>query len=102
MYEEYYITLPGGFSLPVALCVEEYTVYEMETVELSQEAAADALSEFAAGYLSGQMVAGNILSKQQVLLAENGLYHLEGEYVCTEMIGRVQREQIGDTNWKSG
>ena len=96
MYKEYYITLPGGFQLPVALCVEELTRYETVKMEIPQTDAQTALSDFADSYLSQQMIAGNILSRSQTVALENGIYRLDGKYVCTEMIGRVQREQIGE------
>lgn len=101
MYEEYYITLPGGFQLPVALCVERYSFYETQQSEVDQQSAQMALNAFAEQYLSQQMIAGHILHKAQTISLENGVYCLQGAYVCAEMIGRVQREQIGDTNGKS-
>ena len=96
MYEEYYITLPGGFQLPAALCVEEYTFCEMQTIELTAPEAA--LSQFAESSLKQQMVTGRILAKCEDVALEDSVYRLTGEYVCTEMIAKVQREQIGDTN----
>ena len=102
MYEEYYITLPGGFQLPVALCVETYTSYEDWTAIIPQEEAEDALREFAGTYLTQQMVAGEIRNRAETVSLEDGMYVLTGDYVCVEMIGRVQQEQIGDTNGKNG
>lgn len=101
MYMEYCVTLPGGFQLPLALCVEEYTSYETAVSELPQPDAEEALTEFADSYLLQQMVAGEIQSRLQRVSLADGVYRLEGSYVCVEMIGRVQREQIGDTNGKN-
>lgn len=100
MYMEYYVTLPGGFQLPLALCVEEFTSYETREAELSQSVAEEALTEYADSYLLQQMVAGEIQSRQQTVCLDGGIYRLKGSYVCVEMIGRIQREQIGDTNGK--
>ncbi|MDD5864461.1 MAG: sporulation protein YqfD [Firmicutes bacterium] len=102
MDTQYILTLPGGFSLPVALCVETYQFYEPSPGETEAEAAKTALSGFARRYLSRQMIAGSILDPEESFTADHGLYRLEGNYVCTEMIGRVRAEQIGDTNGKSG
>ncbi len=102
MYEEYYITLPGGFRLPIALCVETCTSYENRTVEIPQEEAEGALREFAGNYLLQQMVAGEIRNRTETVSPEDGMYRLIGNYVCVEMIGRVRQEQIGDTNGKIG
>ncbi len=98
MYKEYYITLPGGFSLPIALCVEVYTIYECSSTEASQEYTEYSLSEFARQYLMQQMIAGQIRSAEEAVTLEDGIYRLTGVYTCIEMIGREQREQIGDTN----
>ncbi len=94
MYAEYYVTLPGGFRLPVALAVEEYTLCQVEA-SIWEEVQSH-LQKFAPGYVQSQMVAGSILSRDEALSESDGIYRLEGEYVCTEMIGRVQREQIGE------
>ena len=48
------------------------------------------------------MVAGRILSREESITQSEDKYLLEGTYACVEMIGRVRREQIGDTNGKSG
>ncbi len=101
MYSEYDVTLPGGFSLPVALCVEEYTVYETSLSEIPPDCAQNALTGFADRYLTGQMVAGEIRSRLETVSSEEGVYHLRGSYICVEMIGREQKEQIGDTNGKN-
>ena len=102
MYEEYYITLPGGFQLPVALCLEEFYFYKTQNADISQTDAEDSLSSFAESYLAQQMVAGEIRDKSETVTLEDGIYRLTGAYVCVEMIGREQQEQIGDTNGKIG
>ena len=42
------------------------------------------------------MIAGQVISREEMLASGSGVYKLAGEYVCTEMIGREQREQIGE------
>ena len=100
MYEEYYVSLPGDFRLPVAICVDRYVPYVQETVVLPEEDAQHQLQGFSEQYLLRQMVAGQILEKQQKLSGFKGVYRLESDYVCTELIGREQREQIGVINGK--
>ncbi len=102
MYEEYVLTLPGGFQLPLALCVETYIAYNTQPLDVPQEDAEAALQGFAERYLSGQMVAGEILDSVQRFSPEDGLYRLKGDYVCREMISRVRREEIGDRNGENG
>lgn len=99
MVSEYNLTLPGGFSLPVTLWVETYTPCVSVPVEVPEMG--EGLSAFAVRYLQSRMVAGAVLDRRETVMAEDGLLRLTGEYVCTEMIGMVQREQIGDTHGKS-
>ena len=97
MYKQYHFTLPGGFRLPVALCVDIFQSYALEDVESE----ASALGAFAHRYLTDQMVAGHIQSSAQSVLRSGGVVRLSGSYVCTESIGKVKPEQIGETNGKT-
>ena len=96
MYEEYYITLPGGFQLPIALAVDTCTEYTLAPVSLSPEEAEASLSRFASRSLTREMIAGSILSAAQSVTHEGGLWRLQGTYLCREMIGRPRQEQIGE------
>ena len=94
MYEENYVVLPGGFQLPIAIVTEVWISYEEVPTVLEEESAAQALSAFASGYLSGQMIAGTITEKDEACTLQDGVYCLEGQYACQEMIGRVRSEEI--------
>ena len=87
MYSESYLTLPGGFQLPVAIGVEQCTLYRCEEADNTE--AENALVSFAQLYLPTQMVAGQILHRQE---AVSGC-RLEGKYACLEMIGQVRYEE---------
>ena len=87
--------------MPVALVVEEYTICPVEERELSSQEAESKLADFSSAYLGQHMVAGRILSQETALVLEQGCYRRKGEYVCIEMIGKMQREQIGEQNGKS-
>ena len=100
MYEEYFVSLPGGFQLPIAICVDKYVSYLIQKTTISQKDAQMQLQVFSDDYLLREMVAGQILQKQHQLSVLEGLYMLESHYMCTEMIGREQREQIGVINGK--
>lgn len=102
MYEEYYATLPGGFQLPIALCIETYTYYEPENYQVMKEDAQEHLMQFTRDYLTEQMVAGQIRSGKESITQRKGIVSLEGNYTCIEMIGREQREQIGEQYGKIG
>lgn len=94
MYVEYYVTLPGGFRLPFAVAKETRLYYESVPETPSAEDAAALLRDFADGYLTGQMVAGQILSKEETVTESEGIFRLIGNYACREMIGREQQEEI--------
>ena len=101
MYEEYYITLPGGFTLPAALAVETHICWETESMELPQERAEAALSEFVRSCLGQQMISGTILEEQVSFYTQEGLYRLDGNFLCREMIGTERQEGKVNTNGKS-
>lgn len=101
MYEEYILSLPGGFSLPLAICVQTDLYYDTETVCVPDGQAEEALNNFAQTYLLDQMIAGKIQNHSQAVTEQDGCYRLDGVYVCEEMIGREQVEQNGETNGKT-
>lgn len=94
MYLEYYVTLPGGFRLPFAVAKETRLYYESVPEAESAEDVQALLCNFAADYLTGQMVAGQILSKEESITQSDGVFRLTGNYACREMIGREQAEEI--------
>lgn len=96
MYEEYYITLPGGFQLPLALVKETITWYDTQETAVDAEEAGVRLTAFGETYLRGQMISGIVEQSVTSVTETNGAYMLQGEYFCTEMIGRVRQEKIGE------
>lgn len=96
MYEEYYITLPGGFRLPAALAVERYDDWDLTPREIAQAEAEALLSDFAEAQLMKSMIAGKISSMETSVSGEAGLWILAGEYRCVELIGIRQRLQNGE------
>jgi hypothetical protein len=96
MYKEYYVTLPGGFRLPVALCVEVFSQWDLTSGILEAENTFS--QEFAKGYLTRQMVAGTIVQSRETLTQDELRYVLQGSYICEEMIGREKSEKLGEAN----
>jgi len=100
IYEENYITLPGGFRLPFGWAVDTFFFGGLsETVLSDVEAELDA---FATDYVTKQMIGGSVLSRDSRVIFQDDHYRLTGEFVCTEMIGIRQAEKIGEVNGKSG
>lgn len=101
MYAEYYVTLPGGFRLPVALCVDTYTQRDMIEGILQEADVSGGLREFSRQYLQQRMISGSIRKAEEQITNNRGLFQLRGNYICEEMIGRELPEQIGVTNGKN-
>lgn len=100
MYSEYYLTLPGGYRLPVALIKETVSTFDMQ-VQACEDGSELQLSKFAKDYLRDQMVALSILDAKEEFLMKDGFFQLSGQYACSEMIGREECEQIGDFHGKT-
>jgi hypothetical protein len=94
MYVEEYWSLPGGFQLPVSFIRETCVYYaDSNVIEPNGEQTQTWVAEFADKYLSGQMVAGSILSQQVTWQSQDTYSTLTGNYACLEMIGKVKIEE---------
>lgn len=97
MYKQYDLTLPGGYRLPIALCVDIYQSYDLAEAE----GEVSSLESFARNYLTSKMVSGQILSSREKIQRSGDILLCKGRYVCTESIGKVKQEQIGESNGKT-
>ena len=93
MYEENYITLPGGFVLPFALAVDTHIRCETVPYTKSAEECFRDLTAFCDSYIRSQMVSGSILQRNLTAQTGNDPCHLDADYVCIEMIGRRRQEK---------
>ncbi len=91
IYLENYVTLPGGFRLPVIIAEEAYIVYETE--EISVETPDAVLQPYMEHLLGQKMQSGIILAKWLRASNEDALYRLDGLYNCYEMIGILRPEE---------
>ena len=80
------LTLPGGYSLPLGLCLERGALRREGAMEL--EPPEESLRTFSRDYLAGQMLAGQILEARETVFQDGKRYYLEGVYTCNEMIAR--------------
>ena len=99
MYEQYDLTLPGGYRLPVSVCIDTYQHFRTQSSEAPLQEAE--LKTFAQRYLKSLMIGGSIQRAQQLTARRADVLLLQGSYVCTETIGKVKTEQIGETNGKT-
>ena len=99
MYEEYYITLPGGWVLPIAIGKQTLIIYRVteDSIAMSQ----DALSAYARQQMLAGTIAGSVTRESVGFHQSPGALFFTGDYLCTEMIGRVRYEQIGEQHGES-
>lgn len=91
IYEEKYLTLPGGFVLPVAISIETSTFYKTE--EARDLSSKDYLTDYVTAYLLRHMCAGEILQSKLDHIESDDCLLLLGEYSCSEMIGVTRIEE---------
>lgn len=94
MYEKNYLTLPGGFVLPVGIEKETLIFYDTEDKIALDEEAYSIGSCLGTAYLMDNMVAGEIISSSYAGLNEGTVCTLSCRYSCREMIGKVLHEEI--------
>lgn len=93
MYSINYLTLPGGFRLPLALIIETRITYEYAIDSAAEDAASRWLTQFAGRYLTGQMIAGEICRRAENMERSDNALVLHGYYECLEMIGQTRYEE---------
>lgn len=98
MREVRWLTLPGGWELPIALVVERYDLTEV--VPAQRTDCEGVLEDTVRRSLLRDMVAGEILSARTETSQDGGCWVLDGSYECREMIGRLRQGVYleGDTN----
>ena len=101
MIEQYHLTLPGDYTLPVMLVKEEQFSYKTVNQQSDQMQLTADLSLFARDYIRDNGVALMVVEAEETVETKNDLIALNGIYSCTEMIGREQGVQIGDFHGKT-
>ena len=94
MYETYYLTLPGGFQLPVGFIRQTRIYYSDRTDDCIQTEDLSWINCSAEQYLNSKMIAGRILNRDVSIQHEVGFYSLKGTYACLEMIGQFKAEEF--------
>ena len=92
MYSENYLSLPGGFYLPVALITETWTDYDTESSEIIVQE--PSIRELANEILQPQLHGGRILSGDGVTESYGGNILYRGRYQCYELISIRKNEEI--------
>ena len=92
IYEEKYITLPGGFILPICIVTEQYVYYETQARQDTPDT--EQLCRLSEKFLLRQMIAGQIRNVNFAVQQTQDILLLKGSYYCYEMIGRQRTEEI--------
>ena len=91
IYEQKYMTLPGGFRLPVSILCQTEIRYKTEpTVWAGGEAL---ISSFAKQYVLRNTSAGILEYSSEQITQINGCIRLQGIYGCLENLGLVRMEE---------
>ena len=91
IYKKKYLTLPGGFRLPLAvICVKTEYYAEEDAVGDIDESELQLLTD---SYLKRQMLMGRILSAKYELILDANTCGMKGIYICEEMIGKIRKEE---------
>lgn len=94
IYQEYWVSLPGGYTLPVGLIRETVRYYDVSagTTEIGED---DILSGMLR-YLEQHMIAGSVLHQDVQLAQNNGVVMVSGVFGCHEIIGQQISEKLGE------
>ena len=100
MYSEEFLTLPGGFTLPISLITQRYLYYDL--ADILQPKECDWLSGCVRWYLQSTYPGCQIISENTKMNVQEGYCVFNGKYICLENIGRFVNEEIisddGKTN----
>ena len=102
MYTSSFLTLPGGFQLPIGLVREQHIFTDLEQPASLAGKSGDWVWDYIEEYLRSQMIAGQILQVNCSANYTPGIFILSGNISCVEMIGRIQTEEIIRYNGQNG
>ena len=102
MYTSSFLTLPGGFQLPIGLVREQHIFTDLEQPASLAGKSGDWVRDYIEEYLRSQMIAGQILQVNCSANYTPGIFILSGNISCVEMIGRIQTEEIIRYNGQNG
>lgn len=92
MYSKKFLTLPGGFQLPVALVTE--TLYHCDLKQQKNDIASFSwMKDFADSYICEQMIGGELISQNISSELLDEIFVLSAQYACREQIGQKRNEE---------
>ena len=88
------LALPGGFYLPVSLCVEQEISRAIEPVSVDRETVTAYGEQYLWDLVYGDMIAGEIRSESFLWNTEDSWHILKASFSCQEMISRQVGAEI--------
>lgn len=85
-----FLTLPGGFSLPLGIAITRISEYDTREQALQADAVRQQLTRLVQADAQRQMVAGTIVGSRERVSEQDGCVRLEASLQCEEMIARMQ------------
>lgn len=89
MTKTYRFTLPGGYSLPLAIEITTQSDYDTVQTRTQEQTAREQLESLALTRVKDEMIAGTVREASFTLRRENGAYRLYASLRCEEMIARM-------------
>lgn len=84
MYSKRYVSLPGGFQLPICLIRQDIIRYHMEKeIQFDNLWMSSAMNS----YLNSQMHAGEVISAREATERLDHIFYINSRYSCMEQIG---------------
>ena len=88
---EWYVTLPGGFVLPIGFTCDSFMEYKTyDDIDPDLE---NTLTSFAQAYVLQQTAAGQIVTSTVSVEELGGLWVMQGHYACRELLGITRIEE---------
>lgn len=93
----YYLTLPGGFTLPLGVRIIRTNDYDCAVKQQKTEDFSW-IENAAMQYLQNDVMVGSVLKCNDVIWTIDDALIMRGTYDCVELIGRVSNEEIIQDN----
>ena len=90
IYEEKYMCLPGGFTLPIGIVIQTQICYSVESKSVKPSTQ---MVDYVSRYILQQMISGRITASRHAMLEMEDYFQYEGVYHCFEMIGITRTEE---------
>lgn len=90
IYEEKYVSLPGGFILPIGIAIQTQIYYSLDSESMEPSTQ---IMNYISQYILQQTISGHITTSRHVMLEREEYFQYQGIYHCFEMIGITRTEE---------